>query len=61
MDVFFGVSTFAFRLLVYLKSMYTRLVVVVNVGIFLWISLEKCTESTTCSRYKPVNDFVWGW
>ncbi len=31
-------SKLSFLLFVYLKSMYTRLVVVVNAGTFLWIS-----------------------
>jgi hypothetical protein len=56
-----GFPTFALRLLVYLKSMYTSLVVVVNTGHFLWTSPYFSTESTDCTRYKPVRASVCGW
>lgn len=43
--VFFGVPGFVWGLLVYLKSMYTSLVVMVNAGHFLWIMAKSGGES----------------
>ena len=39
-------------------SRYTCLIVVVNSTLFLWISAKNRIRTSTCIRYKPVNDFV---
>ena len=42
------------------KQGYTRIVVVVNAGQFLWISRFLSTQSSACTFYKAVNDPVLG-
>ena len=51
----------SFLLFVYLKGMYTSIVVIVNTGTFLWISQYFLLQSSVYGFYKPVGCSVSGW